>query len=191
LERCAPATRRNSRTPACAARRLRTRALLPRAPLRPRSTHFASRVEGGRWRRTRSRAAKALANGGRRGGGYPARARDLAMGFVGTTFLFILLEVAFVCFVNWFFKAGQRQCVPPSQPPSPPRALARARALPVRRAAPPRPARRHASSPRFAVLGLIPPYRLASRARTKHSSSPPLPSGCNTSSSAPPCSAAG
>ncbi len=44
------------------------------------------------------------------------------MGFVGTTFLFILLEVAFVCFVNWFFKAGQRQCVPPSQP-TPPRAL--------------------------------------------------------------------
>ena len=84
------------------------------------------------------------------------------MGFVGTTFLFIHLEVAFVCFVNWFFKAGQRQCVPPSQPPTP-RALARARALPVRRAAPPRPARRHASSPRFAVLGLIPPNRRVAR----------------------------
>ena len=112
------------------------------------------------------------------------------MGFVGTTFLFILLEVAFVCFVNWFFKAGQRQCVAPSQPPTPARSRPSSRPpRPPRRAS--TPARRHASSPRFAVLGLIPPNRLASRARTKHSSSPPLPSGCNTSSSAPPCSAAG
>ena len=34
------------------------------------------------------------------------------MGFVGGTFFFIFLEVAFVFFVNWFFKAQHRQCVP-------------------------------------------------------------------------------
>lgn len=45
--------------------------------------------------------------------------RSVAMGFVGGTFFFIFLEVAFVFFVNWFFKAQHRQCVPPPRRASP------------------------------------------------------------------------
>ena len=94
------------------------------------------------------------------------------MGFVGGTFFFIFLEVAFVFFVNWFFKAQHRQCVLRV-------ARAPSRLSPVASAASHRPKLR------------VGPGRGARRPPPDPASPVSINAGFSTSSSAHPSSAAG
>ena len=134
----------------------------PRRPPRPLHSGGFSARGCRRARRTAQRHRQPARRGRRH---FETRAsRSVAMGFVGGTFFFIFLEVAFVFFVNWFFKAQHRQCVPPSASREPPRA------------SPPSPPPR----PIVRSLGLVPAEGRDDRRLTPHH---PCPS---TQASAPP-----